>query len=90
MKKRLIIISLISVLVILILFIVFLTKKNNNQNYTVVVSLIDNYSPDRLLTVYNEKNQKLKVKRVEYENGKLICQGDIMAVHYVDIESITK
>ncbi len=84
MKKKILIISGISVLLIaIILFFVF----RDTTKYTIKVSLIDDYSPDRILTVYNEKNEKIEVNRIEYLDGIILCQGYNTTVHFGDIEN---
>ena len=82
-KKILIIIGAIVLLVAIVLFFIF----HDTAKYTIKVSLIDDYSPDRILTVYNEKKEKIEVNRIEYLDGTLLCQGYNTTVHFGDIES---
>ena len=58
----------------------------NSVKYTIKVDLIDDYSPDRILTVYNEKNEKIEVMKIEYLDGTLLCNGYNTTVHFGDIE----
>ena len=85
MKKKVIILSSIIVtLVLIIILVVLLTK----TKYTIVVSRVDSQSPDRILTVYKSKNEKVDVKKIEYLDGKLLCYGYNTAVHFGDIENV--
>ena len=85
MKKRLLIIG-ISALVVAIVVIVLLTR----TRYIIRVSLVDDQSPDRILTVYDNKNQKVEVKKIKYLDGTLLCNGYNMTVHFGDIENETE
>ncbi len=83
MRKKVLIIGSV-VLVIIIIVIVLLLS--NRVKYTIKVSLVDDYSPDRILTVYNEKNEKIEVEKIEYLDGTLLCYGYSTVVHFGDIE----
>ena len=85
MKKKLLIIGSV-VLVAVIIIILFIVLKK--PTYTIRVSLVDDHSPDRILTVYNSKNEKVEVKRIEYLTGELLCEGYNTAVYYGDINDI--
>jgi len=87
MKKKIIIISCISVVIVVIALFLILS---NNVKYTIRVSLVDDHSPDRILTVYNEKNEKIEVKRIEYLDGVLLCNGYNTTVHFGDIKNEKK
>lgn len=87
MKKKVIIISSV-VLAIIILVIVLLLS--NKMTYTIKVSMVDDYSPDRVLTVYNDKNEKVEVKKIEYMDGTLLCNGYNTTVHFGDIKDEKK
>ena len=84
-KKVLIIIGACILLIAVALIIIF----SNKTSYTIKVSLVDDYSPDRILNVYNEKNEKIEVKRIEYMDGTLLCNGYNTTVHFGDIENET-
>ena len=86
MKKKFIVVGSIITIIVAILLIVLL----NRPKYTITVSLVDDRSPDRILTVYNLKNEKVEVKKIEYLDGKLLCNGYNTAVHFGDVEGITK
>ena len=60
---------------------------NSKINYTIKVSLVDDHSPDRVLTVYNDKNEKIDVKKIVYLDGTLLCNGYNTTVHFGDIEN---
>ena len=83
MKKKVLIIGS-AVLAIIIIVIVLLLS--NKVKYTIKVSLVDDYSPDRILTVYNDKNEKVEVKKIEYLDGTLLCYGYNTTVHFGDIK----
>ncbi len=82
MKKNILIIIGIIIVAITGLLIIFL----NRTTYYIKVNKVDDYSPDRILEVYNNKNEKVEVKRIEYLDGTLLCNGYNMAVHFGDIE----
>ena len=84
MKNKKILIILGAVLLIAILVIIFLNM--NKVTYSIKVEKVDNQSPDRILTVYNEKNEKVEVKKIEYLDGTLLCNGYNTTVHYGDIK----
>lgn len=83
MKKKIIIISCVLLVVIAIALFLILSSKTK---YTIRVSIVDDHSPDRVLTVYNEKNEKVEVKRIEYLDGTLLCNGYNTTVHFGDIK----
>ena len=83
MKKKVLIIGSVIVVIIAIVLIVLLNK----PKYTIVVSLVDDQSPDRILTVYNEKKEKVQVRQIEYLDGTLLCKGFNTSVHFGDIEN---
>ena len=85
MRKMILIISGSLVIIIVIVLIVVLFNKTK---YIIKVSMVDNRSPDRVLTVYNQKNEKVEVERIEYINGTLLCKGYNTTVHFGDIENI--
>lgn len=85
MKKKLLIISGILFIVIIVSLLLIVTS--NKTTYIIKVSLVDDRSPDRILTVYNNKNEKISVKRIEYLDGTLLCNGYNTTVHFGDIES---
>lgn len=87
MKKKILIgIALLIALLAIVLVILSLNK----TSYRIEVSMVDDYSPDRILTVYNEKNEKIEVKRIEYTDGTLLCNGYNTTVHFGDIKNETK
>ena len=86
-KKILIVVSIIILLLVIILLVLNINKKSLNKiNYRIEVSLVDDYSPDRILTIYNNENEKVEVKRIEYLDGTLLCNGYNTVVHFGDIE----
>ena len=84
MKKKLIIIgAILLVIVVTVTAVLFL----NRTTYRIEVGIVDERSPDRILTVFNNKNEKVEVKRIEYLDGTLLCRGYNTAVHFGDIEN---
>ena len=83
MKKNILIIigSVITLLTIILLVI-----NLNKTTYRIEVSIVDDYSPDRILSVYNNKNEKVEVKRIQYLDGTLLCNGYNTTVHFGDIK----
>lgn len=55
--------------------------------YTVKVSIIDQYSPDRVLTVYEDGNQ-INVSSVKYGNT-ILCSGNNLVVNMYEIDGIS-
>ena len=51
-----------------------LVAKWTQKNYTVKVSIVDDYSPARVLTTY-EEGKKIIVKNIYYTDGTFICTG---------------
>ena len=82
MKKIILISSGIIILIVLVLVILL----NNKSNYEIRVSMVDDQSPDRILTVYNN-NKKIEVDQIEYSDGTLLCKGYNTTVHFGDIEN---
>ncbi len=87
MKKK-ILIGVASLIAVLAIVLVVLCL--NKTNYHIEVSMVDDYSPDLILTVYNDKNEKIEVKRIEYTDGTLLCNGYNTTVHFGDIKDETK
>ena len=80
MRKKIIIISLF-VLVTIIVMLIALRKRE----YIIKVSIIDDRSPDRMLKVYDNYNNEIEVKRIEYLDGTLLCKGYNTTVFFGDI-----
>ena len=84
MKKKIWIISGVLITIVVIILLILLLGKTK---YTVKVSPVDDRSPDRILTVYNSNGEKIKVKKIEYLDGTLLCNGYNTTVHFGDIEN---
>ena len=65
-----------------------LTAKWNAKTYRIKASKVDDYSPDRILSVY-EDGKKITVKSIKYSNGTTLCSGTNTTVYYGDIEGIS-
>lgn len=63
-----------------------LVAKWNQKNYTVKVTSVDQYSPDRLLTVY-EDGVAITVTSISF-NGVVLCTGNNMVVNKFEIDGI--
>ena len=82
MKKKLVIVGTVVITIAIIaLLVLFLNK----TKYIVKVSIVDDQSPDRILTVY-ENTEKIEVKRIELSDGTLLCNGYNTTVHFGDVE----
>ena len=51
-----------------------LVAKWNAKSYTVKISAVDDYSPARILSVY-ENGSKITVKEIRYSDGTYLCSG---------------
>ena len=58
------------------------------KTYTIRVSIIDEYSPDRVLTVY-ENGTQISVRAINYIDGTQLCSGSNMTVNKNDIAGET-
>jgi hypothetical protein len=85
MKKKLLIIGGVVLLIVIIIILIVLLKK---PSYTIRVSIVDDRSPDRILTVYNNKDEKVEVKRIEFLNGVLLCEGYNLVAYYGEILNV--
>lgn len=47
----------------------------NQKNYTIKISAKDDYTPARILTVY-EDGKQITVKEIRYTNGTYLCSGE--------------
>ena len=63
-------------------------RANDDKNavYTVRVSLVDDKSPDRILTVY-KNDKKIDYKEIRKMNGTLLCEADFSAVYFGEIKN---
>ena len=83
MKKKLMIVGTVVITIaIIVLLVLFLNK----TKYIVRVSIVDDQSPDRILTVYKNDTEKIEVKRIELTDGTVLCNGYNTTVHFGDIE----
>ena len=64
-----------------------LTAQWNQKSYTVKVTPVDQYSPDRILTVYEDET-KINVSAIKY-NGATLCSGSNMVVNMYEISGIS-
>ena len=51
-----------------------LVAKWNQKSYTIKISAVDDYSPARVLSVY-ENGSKITVKEIRYSDGTYLCSG---------------
>ena len=63
-----------------------LTAKWIQKSYIVKVAPVDQYSPDRILTVYEDGNQ-ISVSAIKY-NGITLCSGSNMVVNMYEISGV--
>lgn len=64
-----------------------LVAKWNQKTYTIKVSSVDQYSPDRILTVY-EDGKQISVSAIKY-NGTTLCSGSNLVVNMYEISGIS-
>ena len=51
-----------------------LVAKWNQKSYTIKINAVDDYSPARILSVY-ENGSKITVKEIRYSDGTYLCSG---------------
>ena len=86
MKKKYLIIGGIIIVIITTILIILLSR----TTYVVKVSLVDDKSPDRILSVYNNKDEKVDFKRIELLNGTYLCDEINSTVYYGNIKDINE
>jgi hypothetical protein len=86
MKKKLLIIGAIVLIIITTILIILLNK----TTYVIKVSLVDDKSPDRILTVYNNKDEKVDFKRIELPSGTILCDEINPSVYYGNLNGISE
>ncbi len=65
-----------------------LVAKWTQKSYTVSASKVDEYSPDRILTVY-EDGSKISVKQIKYTDGTVLCSGSKLSVSATDLAGVS-
>ena len=65
-----------------------LVAKWTQKNYRVVANRVDNISPARVLTVY-EDGKVITVQTIQYSDGSTLCSGSNPNVNYYAIEGET-
>ena len=90
-KKYLLLIIIAVVLAVSIFLIIFFTRDDKTEyNYTVKVSLVDDRSPDRLLSVY-ENDKKIEFKEIKYVKEDIrLCTYKNPVVFFGDLEGETE
>ena len=58
------------------------------KTYTIRISAVDEYSPARVLTVY-EDGQEITVKEIKYSNGTYLCSGTNPNVNKKVVDGVT-
>ena len=82
-KNKIVLLILLGVIIIIGIYLL----SNNKLSYVIKVLPVDDYSPDRILVVYDNHNKKVDVERIEYLDGTLLCDGNNLTVHYGDISN---
>ena len=62
----------------------------NKTTYVIKVSMVDDKSPDRILTVYNNKDEKVEFKKIELLNGTYLCDEINSSVYYGNLKNINE
>ena len=83
MKKYLII--GITLVILLTGGIIWFVNRDDG-NYTVKVSLVDEKSPDRKLTVYKD-DKEIEYKEIRKMSGTLLCEADNSSVYFGEIKN---
>ena len=65
-----------------------LVAKWNQKSYTIGVSRVDAYSPDSILTVYEDGTQ-ITVQSIKYSDGTDLCSGNNTTVNTGDVAGET-
>jgi len=85
MKKKPLIIGIIALFIVVLLVVLL-----NKTTYYVKVSKVDDQSPDRILTVYNNKDEKVEFKRIELLDGTFFCDDINPSVYFNNLRGIEK
>ena len=88
MKKKYLIIILILISILTVGVILFISK--DNSTYAVKVSLIEEKSPDRRLTVYKDDKEESNYKEIHYLNDVLLCKSSNPTINFGDVEGISE
>lgn len=80
-KNKIVLLILVGVIIVIGIYLL----SCNESEYFIKVFPVDDYSPDRILVVYDNHNKKVDVERIEYLDGTLLCDGNNLTVHYGDI-----
>ena len=88
MNKKIVIIFTIALLIIIGISCFFIFTKNSD--YKVKVGIIDSYSPDRSIALYNENDEKIEFKEAYYIDGVLLCYGDNPTVSKAELVDVQK
>jgi hypothetical protein len=86
MKKKALIIGSIVVVAIVVVLVILLNK----TTYTIRVSIVDEKSPDRILSVYDNKNNKVDFNRIETLDGTVLCDEINSSVYYGNIVKLNE
>ena len=86
MKKKFLIIGAIVLIVITIVLIILLNK----TTYVIKISMVDDKSPDRILSVWTNKDEKVDFKRIEFANGTVLCDEINSSVYYGNLKDINE
>lgn len=78
-KKKILILSFIFVGIIIL--IILMCRKDT---YTINIELIDDFSPDRKLIVY-QNDEKINFREIQYTDGTYLCSGSNPTVSYSEI-----
>ncbi len=93
MKKKNVIIVvsfLIVILGIIFAFVTFSNNKKNDNRYTIKVELIDNYSPDRRVEVYDKNNKKVGFKEIYHTNGVYLCKESRPIISKIELLNVSE
>ena len=67
-----------------------LTAKWNQKKYTISVTAIDEYSVDKMLTVYDEKGNKVNALIIKTLDGYILCENGNLAIEKNELNGISE
>lgn len=79
----------IVILLFVLVFSLLLIPIFHHSTYTIKVEMIDDFSPDRKLTVYKDR-KVINFKELQYMDGTYLCSSKNPTVSYSEIAKETK
>ncbi len=89
MKKNFVII-IISLVIVVLGIIGYKVFVNDSDEYTIKVRLIDSYSPDRKIELYDKNNKIISFKEVYSDSDVVLCTGKNPVISSIELINIKK